>query len=129
MILQSYKKYNRLAIKVFRWPGHVGERPSCYYEIECRYRINELRLLQRGRRVRHRHHVCDCSFIICWYHLITILTVVDWPMNQADQFCYVCVMVASSLFVFIITVFDLPLNGMKKFMFYDGSFLFDMLSW
>lgn len=39
-----------------------------------------------------------------------------------------CVMVASSLFVFIITVFDLPLNGMKKFMFYDGSFLFDMLS-
>lgn len=51
-------------------------------------------------------------------------------MNQADQFCYVCVMVASSLFVFIITIFDLPLNGMKiKFMFYDGSFLFDMLSW
>lgn len=50
-------------------------------------------------------------------------------MNQADQFCYVCVMVASSLFVFIITVFELPLNGMKKFMLYDGSFLFDMLSW
>lgn len=51
-------------------------------------------------------------------------------MNQADQFCNVC----DGSFIIIcfyynVTVFDLPLNGMKKFMFYDGSFLFDMFSW